>query len=203
MTEPVLAVIDDLRRQIAERQAAIEALERIVGVQTLSPSPALNAAPAPAPAPPKPRAVAAPKPQPEATVVMTTRKGNGKVDVERLVALHAQGLHDWEIGEQLGVSDTSIFVWRKKLGLSANSKGGRKASAEPLPAAPAAGPEKVNAAATIVSWLKSRGTIIGEVEPGRLWKVNGRDVIDRAGLLTMANRKRELAKLLPFAWEHE
>lgn len=190
MTEPFLAVIDDLRRQIAERQAAIDALERIVGVKTLSTSPAPNALPAP-----RPTADASPPPP------AGERKRAGKVDIEKLRALYSQGLDDGQIGKQLGVSGSAILLWRKKLGLSANGKGGRKTPAEPA-SAPITAPVVVNSAATIVSWLRQRDTIIAEVDPGKTWKVNGRDIIDRAGLLTMANRKREIAKLPPFAWEH-
>jgi transcriptional regulator with XRE-family HTH domain len=207
---------------IAEHQAAIDALERIVGVKTVSAAPPALAAPAPSAArgnhksstrlsgetPYCAPGAAARDPglspgRVEANREVQIRGGgdraerrpraNRQVDVDRLRDLHAQGLHDGEIGPQLGVSASAITLWRKKLNLAANSRGGRKA-------APAAGAEHVNAAATIVRWLKERGTIIAEAEPGKSWKVNGRDVIDREGLLMMANRKRELAKLPPFAW---
>ena len=185
MTNPFLAAIDELRTSIARDSELLRLLEARVGVQTVDQLPALPAPRAAAPAPAK-------SPTPAGD-----RKRAGQVDVAKLRELHAQGLDDGQIGQQLGVSSSAICLWRKKLGLAAVGKGGQKTAG--LPGGPA---ERVNAAATIVRWLKERGTIIAEVEAGKTWKVNGRDVIDRAGLLQMANRKREIAKLPPFEWEH-
>lgn len=190
MTSPFLAAIDALRTSIARDTELLQLLEARVGVQTVDPVPALPAPRAAAPSPAKPQPAVA-------VAAAAERKRSGKVDADQVRKLHADGLDDGQVGQQLGVSSSAILLWRKKLGLSANGKGGRKAAG-----LPGGGAERVSAAATIVRWLKERGTIITEFEAGESWKVNGRDVIDRAGLLTMANRKRELAKLPPFAWEH-
>lgn len=191
MTEPspYLAAIDHLRGEIAERQQLLAMLERAAGVTTIAalPGPKPHVSPAG-----EPRRAALLKPdQAEAP------KRRGKVDPDRVRALHAQGLDDGRIGAALGVSASAITWWRKKLGLHALGRGDRKPAEN---AAPERG-ELVNSAATIVAWLRQRGTIIGEHEAGKTWKVNGRDVIDRTGLLTMANRKRELMNLQPFQWE--
>lgn len=191
MTDPFLSVIDDLRRQIAERQPAIDALERIVGVKTLSTSPAPNALPAP----PTPQETAPDRARPQ-KAAMDAKPAKGRaIDVEQLRAMHARGLNDLTIAQELGRSQAGVSAALRRLGLPPN-KTIRTISVA------ASSVERVNAAATIVRWLKERGTIIAEVDAGKTWKVNGRDVIDRAGLLTMANRKRELAKLPPFAWEN-
>lgn len=189
MTSPFLAAIDELRASIARDSELLRMLEARVGVQTVEPIAALPASPVARET--KPRAS-----EPRRGALLEPAK-RGKVDPERVRELHAQGLDDGQIGQQLGVSASAILQWRKKLGLAAVGKGGRTNAAPPAPTN-----ERVNAAATIVRWLKERGTIIAELEPGKTWKVNGRDVIDRSGLLTMANRKRELAKLPPFEWEH-
>lgn len=191
MTEPspYLAAIDQLRVEIAERQQLLAMLERAAGVTTITALPVPGAMKPKAPPAGEPRRVALLKPdQAEAP------KSRGKVDPDRVRALYEQGLDDVRIGRELGVSGSGITFWRKKLGLPAIGKGGRKAP-------PKAGAEFVNSAATIVAWLRQRGTIIADHEASKTWKVNGRDVIDRTGLLTMANRKRELMHLQPFQWE--
>lgn len=184
-----LAVIDELRASIARESEALRVLEQLAGVETHPPVPALPA--------PVVREAKPPVSEPRRAALLEPAK-RGKVDPERVRELHAQGLDDGAIGAQLGVSSSAILQWRRKLGLAAVGKGGRTNAAPPAPTN-----ERVNAAATIVRWLKERGTIIAELEPGKTWKVNSRDVIDRAGLLQMANRKRELANLPPFAWEFE
>jgi hypothetical protein len=185
-------VIDELRASIARESEALRILEQLAGVETHPPVPALPAPVAREAKPPASEPRRAAPFQPAGEVAK-----RGRVEPEQVRDLHAQGLDDGAIGAQFGVSASAILQWRKKLGLTAVGKGGRNGAA---PAAPTI--ERVNAAATIVRWLKERGTIISELEPGATWKVNGRDVIDRAGLLQMANRKRELAKLPPFEWEH-
>lgn len=191
MTDPILAAIDQLRAEIARRHEAIAALERVAGVTTV-------------PAVPMPQQLVKqmverrdlgrlPAPKPAET---KRNQHSGKVDPDRVREMHAEGKNDLEIGAALGVSGSAITLWRKKLGLSPNSKGGRKRRT-----AGGTGVETVNSAATIVTWLRQRDTVIAELEPGKAWKVNGRDVIDRAGLLTMANRKRDLMSLPRFQWE--
>lgn len=46
--------------------------------------------------------------------------------VELLRYLHSKGLNDQEIGVGLGVSDRTVWAWRKSLGLESNHKARKK-----------------------------------------------------------------------------
>jgi hypothetical protein len=194
MNQPIEAAMAQLRHEIETRAAALAALERIAS----PPAPVIEARALPAP---KPRAAKKPAQiDLEDAIAATAEKPaarKSKVDPEKLRTLHDKGLDDGQIGAELGVTASGVLQWRRKLGLAANSRGGRKAAPSSAP-----GIERVNSATTIVAWLRQRDTIIVDADPGKTWKVNGRDIIDRAGLLTMANRKREIAKLPPFAFEN-
>lgn len=190
---PYLAAIDHLRSQIAMLQEGLAVLEQIAGVTTI----------AALPAPPKPQRPPASEPRRAALLKPAdapqgTR--HGKVDPNRVRELHAQGRDDNEIAAAIGVTASAILQWRRRLGLAAHGKGGRKEAPTQVTSSPTKS-ELVNSAATIVAWLRQRGTVIADHETGKTWKVNGRDVIDRTGLLTMANRKRDLMNLPPFQWE--
>lgn len=64
-------------------------------------------------------------------------------DVSRALALHAEGLSDLDIAEQLGVKVTSFAAWRRGQGIPANihrtqksGKKGTRAQLRPAPAVP-------------------------------------------------------------------
>ena len=169
-----VAVIEHLRASIARDQEAVQVLEDLIAQRASAPPTAPSAAP------------------PVVAGYIATRAP--KVDPEQVRALHAQGMLEGQIGAQLGVSAGAILQWRRKLKLEAHTRRGPRPQSTELV-------ERVTSSVPIVRWLKDRGTIIAAcAEPG-LWKVNDRDTIDRRGLLTMANRKRQLAGMQPFVWE--
>jgi hypothetical protein len=201
MSTPIATAIAHLRGEIEQRVEALRALERLAPADApppvllltsdKPPPTPLEAAIAAAPPASEPRRGALLKdPAPGRSAPRTGR--TAPIDPAQLRELHRRGLNDAAIARELGRSQAGVSHALRKLGLAPNTM--PKAAAVPSV-------ERVNAAATIVSWLRKRDTIIVDVEPGKTWKVNGRDVIDRAGLLTMANRKREIAKLPPYAWE--
>lgn len=170
--QSIHAAIGMLRRNMARDQKALEVLEQLLRDSNVPPDAALAAI-----------ADAANK-----------RGRPRKVDPDQVRTLHAQGLLDGQIGERLGVGAGAILQWRRKLGLAAHPRHRPQRAATALV-------ERVSSSAPIVRWLRERGTIIAAgAEPG-LWKVNDRDTIDHHGLLTMANRKRQLAGLPPFVWD--
>lgn len=140
------------------------------------------------------------------------RKRSGparRIDRDALIACHARGLTDAEIARELGCSPLSVRNLRIRSSIPANRTRprdrGAPPAAAPLEAAPppAAAPseperQKIFAAQTLVTYLRSRGTEVVEVQPGKLWKVNRRTTLNRAELLSLANSKRERQGLPPF-----
>jgi hypothetical protein len=117
-----------------------------------------------------------------------------KIDPEKLRELHAQGLNDRQISEHFGCTAVSVLHRRQQLGLPSQKEIAGKLPKDDDPA----GVERVTSPAAVFTWLKLNGTHIAVVEPGALWRINARDVVDVRGLLKTANRKREFAGLRHF-----
>lgn len=189
MSTPIETAIAHLRGEIEQRVDALRALERLAPSAAAPPVLTLTAD-KPPPTPLEAAIAAAPAPSTGRTVPRSGR--TAPIPEAQLRELHGRGLNDAAIADALGRSQGGVSGALRKLNLAPNKA--RRPAASPTV-------ERVNSAGTIVAWLRGRDTIITEAEPGKTWRVNGRDVIDRHGLLTMANRKREIAKLPPYAWE--
>lgn len=188
MSKTIAQAIDDLLAEIEQRKEWIAILRRLDG----QPEPPRTAV----------EIVATMRKQRESLEFSTasTRPvapelvpGGGtrrkSVDMDRARELHAQGLTDSKIAEQLGVSQANLSLNLRKAGLPPNgTKGVRKLPPEPV--------ERVEGMAVVLAFLRGRDVSITRAADGHY--ACGDKILTRDEVIAMANVKRELMNKPPF-----
>ena len=116
----------------------------------------------------------------------------GRVDAERFTKLHAQGMNDRQIAEELGLETSGASWWRRKLGLAPNGRGLKPQTAS------AADPSAAMTFRDIERWLREVNVTVDIIEPGKRWRLNNTTSVEAKQLLAVANARRARVGQPPF-----